>query len=115
LFSYNVIKMLKSSQPLPEGTVMTIPRCFTVIARHEDESYNFQDIVPEIVEQVVGGIVFDFVSKDDAVGIRVELSFADERLKYNPIGGFGFTPNRTESKFIQYEIDFLPFFEIYFK
>ena len=115
MFPDNVIKMLKSSQPLPEGTVMTIPRCFTVIARHEDESYNFQDLVPEIVEQVVGGIVFDFVSKDDAVWIRVELSFADERLKYNPIGGFGFTPNRTEYKFIQYEIDFLPFFEMYFK
>jgi hypothetical protein len=105
----DVIEMLVKSDPIPEGTTVNLPERYTVLARREAEIYSFQDLIPEIVGQVAGGFVFDLVTEDGAVRFRTELSFADERLKYDPIGGFGFTPNRNDPKFIQYEINSLLF------
>lgn len=109
LFPDDVIEKLVKSEPIPEGTTVDLPERYTVIARREAEVYSFQNMIPEIAGQVEGGVVFDLVTEDGAIRIRTVLSFADERLKYDPLGGFGFTPNRDDPKFIQYEIDSLLF------
>jgi hypothetical protein len=109
LLADELIEMLVKSEPIPEGTTVDLPERYTVLARREAEVYSFQDMIPEIAGQVEGGVVFDLVSEDGAIRIRTVLSFADERLKYDPSGGFGFTPNRDDPKFIQYEINYLLF------
>ncbi len=109
LFPDDVIDMLVQSEPIPEGTTVDLPDRYTVLARREAEVNSFEDMIPEITGQVEGGIVFDLVTEDGAIRIRTVLSFADERLKFDPLGGIGFTPNRDDPKYIQYEIDSLLF------
>lgn len=109
LFPDNLIDMLVRSEPIPEGTTVNLPERYTVLARREAEVFSFQDLTPEITGQIEGGLVFDLLTEDSAIRISTVLSFADERLKFDPMGGFGFTPNRDDPKYIQYEIDSLLF------
>ncbi len=109
LFSDDLIDMLVRSEPIPEGTTVDLPERYTVLARREAEIFSFQDMTPEITGQIEGGLVFDLVTEDGAIRIRTVLSFADERLKFDPMGGIGITPNRDDPKYIQYEIDSLLF------
>lgn len=109
LFPDKIIDMLVQSEPIPQGTTVDLPDKYIIIARHGAESFSFHDMSPQIVNQIEGGLVFDLVTEDEAVRIRTVLSFADERLKFDPLGGIGFTPNRDDLKYVQYEIDSLLF------
>lgn len=105
----DVVDKLIRSEPIPEGTTIEIPDLYTVIARRGAEVVSFEDMGPEIVGQIEGGMVFDLVSEDGAVRIRTALVFADERLAFDPLRDIGFTPNRLDKKYIQYEMNVLRF------
>lgn len=100
LFPDDVIGMLVRSVPIQKGTTIDLSELYTVLARREAEVYSFQNMVPEITGQVEGGVIFDLVTEDGVIRVRTELSFADERLRFDPVGGFGFTPNRDDPIYI---------------
>lgn len=104
-----IVKALAESEPLPEGTTVEMPELYTIVARRGSETFPFENMHPQIIGQVTGGMVLDFVTNDEAVRVRTELSFAQERLGFDPVRGIGFTPNRDDSKFVQYEIAVLRF------
>ncbi|WP_292995611.1 methylamine utilization protein MauJ [Nitrosomonas sp.] len=109
LLSEEVIDKLTNSIPIPEGTIVEIPDLYTVAARHGAEVYSFENMRPEITGQVEGGMVLDLVSEDAAIRIRTVLSFADERLVFDPVHGVGFTPNRENKTYIRHELNVLHF------
>jgi hypothetical protein len=109
LLSEEVIGKLTNSLPIPEGTTVEIPDLYTVVARRGAEVYSFENMRPEIAGQVEGGMVFDLVSEDDAIRFRTVLSFADERLVFDPVQGIGFTPNREDKAYIRHELNVLHF------
>lgn len=86
-----------------------MPELYAIVARRGAERYSFGDMHPQIIGQVAGGMVLDFVTTDHAVTVRTELSFANERLIFDPVRGIGFTPNRDDSKFVKYEMTVLRF------
>lgn len=109
LLSEELIDKLKNSDPIPDGTTVEIPDLYTVVARRGAEVYSFENMRPEIAGQVEGGMVFDLVSEDAAIRIRTVLSFADERLVFDPVHGIGFTPNRENKTYIRHELNVLRF------
>lgn len=109
LFSEELIEKLKNSVRVPDGTTVDIPDSYTVVARRGAEFYSFENMKPEIVGQVEGGIVFDLVSDDAVVCIRTVLLFADERLVFDPVQGIAFTPNRKDQALIRHELNVLRF------
>ncbi len=109
LLSEEVIDKLANSTPIPEDTTVEIPDLYTVVARRGAEVYSFENMRPEIAGQVEGGMVFDLVSENDAIRFRTVLSFADERLVFDPVQGVGFTPNREDITYIRHELNVLHF------
>lgn len=109
LFSEELIENLKNSIPLTDGITVQIPDAYTVVARRGAEVYSFENMKPEIAGQIEGGMVFDLVSDDNAVRFRTVLSFADERLIFDPVQGIGFTPDREVQTFIGHELNVLRF------
>ncbi|MCO7247742.1 methylamine utilization protein MauJ [Halomonas sp. Mc5H-6] len=107
--SEEVIEKLKNSVPIPDGTTVQIPDSYTVVARRGAEVYAFENMKPEIAGQIEGGMVFDLVSDDSAVRFRTVLSFADERLVFDPVQGIGFTPDRGDQTLIRHELNVLRF------
>ncbi len=104
-----IIELLKKSEPIPEGTTIQMPERYTVIARRGAEINAFEDLYPQVIAQVVGGMKLDFITKDEAIRIRTVLSFAEERLLFDPIQGLGFVQNREDQKHIRLEIVLLKF------
>lgn len=104
-----IVKSLAESVPLPEGTSVEIPELYTIVARRSHETFSFENMRPQIIGQIPGGMVLDFVSDDEVVRVRTELSFADEQLRFDPVGGIGFRSNRDDQKFVRYEINVLRF------
>lgn len=104
-----IVKALAESEPLPEGTSVEMPELYTIVARRGPETISFENMRPRIIGQIPGGMVLDFVTDDEAVKIRTELSFADERLRFDPVNGIGFVPNRDDPTFVRHEISVLHF------
>ena len=109
LISEDLLKMLESSEPVPEGTTVDLPDRYSVLAKRGPDIDAFKDMRLEIVAQVEGGVAVALVSNDDAVRIRAVLNFAQERFQFDPIHGIGFTPNRKEKKNVRNEIAVLKF------
>ncbi len=109
LLPEEVINNLKKSVPIPEDTTIEIPERYTVVARRKAEAYSFENMKPENIGQIEGGMVFNLVSEDNAIRIRTFLSFVDERLIFDPINGIGFTPNRNNKSYIRHELNVLQF------
>lgn len=104
-----IVNALAKSELLPEGTTVEMPDLYTIVARRGAERYSFANMYPMVVGQVTGGMMLDFVTSDGALTLRTELSFADERLGFDPVRGIGFTPNRNDPAFVRYEINVLRF------
>lgn len=109
VISADVIRMLECSEIVPEGTEIDIPDTYSVLARRGAEIHAFQNIYPEIVGQIKGGMMVDFVSNDKNLRIRAVLNFADERLQFDPIRDIAFTPNRNDTQQVRNEIEILQF------
>lgn len=109
LFSEELIDNLKNSVRITDGTTVQIPDAYTVVARRGAEVHSFENMKPEIAGQIEGGMVFDLVSNDNAVRFRTVLSFADERLIFDPVQGIGFAPDRENQTFISHELNVLRF------
>lgn len=109
LFPADVVSTLAKSEGLPDGTTVELPDRYTIVARRGPEAVALSDMEPEIIGQVAGGLVMDFVNKDATIQIRTEIAFSDERLRFDPLQGIGFTPDRSNSQRIEHEIDVLKF------
>ena len=104
-----ILEKLQNSEPVPEGTTIDIPERYTVIARRGVEFHAFEDMLPEIVGQVEGGMALDFVTLDGSVRIRTILNFLEERLHFDPIDGIAFKPDRDDQQHVSHEISLLEF------
>lgn len=109
LLSEELIEKLKNSVPIPDGTTVELPDKYTVVARRAAEVYFFENMKPEIAGQIEGGMIFDLVSDDNAVRFRTVLSFADERLIFDPVHGIEFSTNRENKTLISHELNVLRF------
>ena len=109
LLPEEIIAALSESNPLPPGTTVEMPELYTIVARRGPETVAFEGMRPQIIAQVEGGMVLDFLTEEEAVRIRTELSFADERLRFDPVQGIGFSRDRTDPTMIRHEIDVLRF------
>lgn len=105
----DILKMLENSEPVPEGTAIEMPDRYTVLARRGADVHAFEEMKPEIVGQVEGGMVLEFVLNDEAVRIRAVLNFSEERLIFDAVHGIGFVPDRDDKQHVRYEIDVLEF------
>ncbi len=105
----DILELLENSEAVPAGTTIELPERYTVLARRGVAVHAFENMVPEIFSQVEGGIALDFVSDDEAVRIRTVLDFSNERLHFDAVRGIGFSQNRDDRKYVNYEIAVLNF------
>jgi len=104
-----ILTVLEESGPIPDGTMLEMPDNYTVLARRGADVYAFEQLVPEIVGQIQGGIAMDFVSSDRTVRFRTVLDFSAEKLIFDPVQGIGFLQNRSDKDRVEIEIRILEF------
>ena len=104
-----VIDVLKQGEGFQEAIDLELPEHFLLIAKRGHENYPLENMGVIGGGWIEGGLILDFQSPAGAARVRVELNFADEKLNFDPINGFGIVQDRISREHAQEELIALRF------
>jgi hypothetical protein len=102
------LALASGSEPSQESTI-EIPDKLFVLARRDNATYPLAEMSAIAGHIVHGGLTIDLASTLDVCRLRVFLDFENERLEFDPVGGFALRSERVNEGNIREELAGLRF------
>ena len=95
IISVEIIDAFKQQKGAVDNTKVELPDEIMLIGKRRHENYPLNNMVAFRAGWTDDGLMIDFRSSSGRTGVRVFLDFLNEKLLFDPMSGFGMTPDRS--------------------